>query len=585
MITQTELDNCLQWAQNNGAFIDPKISFRITEDAGVSAFVNEKFSPKPDQALIRVPETLLITSQQALSEFSQAANERSLLNSVTQLYLSKLKFGTDAVHLKSFYKPYLDVLPLHLPQPYFWSTDEVSNLHGTDVYLTMRDTLNKLVKEWRMLFQALSIEHSSQDKQFLSLFQENKDSAVVPLEQFCAHINGCKLEDSEWNSFVAYLWSYCIFNSRAFPRVILGRAGTDSTNLNEGFLYPIVDLLNHKNDVPVRWEMNEQNELCFMSQTTTFSAQDELFNNYGNISNEKCLLNYGFWDSSNKYDFSRLTLKLASTLVSGLPVDFNKSGNFVTDDGETTILQFSLKTSEPLPPSLLALFAYLSKLKSEETPTVRSVLEGIDQLTSVVSQRLLFYKNFKIKTTSTQKLRPHVIKLIKLYYQDNKKILNATTEKLSVLQKKIYSNNKEFSLSFKTIFKNDKIFANSLLLVFGAINYEDLITKDCLNDALLLWIVKLINDKSNNQGGFIKQTFKEVSDSIVIEKEDVMEFLPFYKKYFPNLSERIPEIYSVGDWGIRQFIVADTAIDRLVWIRKSNKEPIFLMKKAYDLQI
>lgn len=181
MITQTELDNCLQWAQNNGTFIDPKISFRITEDAGVSAFVNEKLSPKPDQALIRVPETLLITSQQALSEFSQAANERSLLNSVTQLYLSKLKFGTDAVHLKSFYKPYLDVLPLHLPQPYFWSTDEVMNLHGTDVYLTMRDTLNKLVKEWRMLFQALSIEHSSQDKQFLSLFQENKDSAVVPL--------------------------------------------------------------------------------------------------------------------------------------------------------------------------------------------------------------------------------------------------------------------------------------------------------------------------------------------------------------------------------------------------------------------
>lgn len=307
-----------------------------------------------------------------------------------------------------------------------------------------------------MLFQALSIEHSSQDKQFLSLFQENKDSAVVPLEQFCAHINGCKLEDSEWNSFVAYLWSYCIFNSRAFPRVILGRAGTDRTNLNEGFLYPIVDLLNHKNDVPVRWEMNEQNELCFMSQTTTFSAQDELFNNYGNISNEKCLLNYGFWDSSNKFDFSRLTLKLPSTLVSGLPVDFNKSGNFVTDDGETTILQFSLKISEPLPPVLLALFAYLSKLKSEETPTVRSVLEGIDQLTSVVSQRLLFYKNFKIKTSSTQKLRPHVIKLIKLYYQDNKKILNATTEKLSVLQKKYIAIIRSFLCHSRQFLKTTK---------------------------------------------------------------------------------------------------------------------------------
>ncbi|CAI4063304.1 hypothetical protein SKDZ_08G0040 [Saccharomyces kudriavzevii ZP591] len=584
MVAQIDLQNCLEWAQNNGAFIDPKISFKITQEAGVSAFVNENFSPRPDQALIRVPEVLLITSQQALSEFPQAVSEKNLLSSVTQLYLSKLKFGPDAVHLKSFYKPYLDVLPLNLPQPYFWCTDEVVNLHGTDVYLTMRDTLNKLAEEWRQLFQALSIEHAAQDKQFLSLFQGSGKSAVVPLEQFCAHINLHKPEASEWNSFAAYLWSHCIFNSRAFPRIILNRADTDSTNLNEGFLYPIVDFLNHKNDVPVKWVMNEDNELCFMSQSATFSAQGELFNNYGNISNEKCLLNYGFWDSSNKYDFSRLTLKLPSALPKSIPVDFNKSGNSVNGDGNTTILQFNLKPSEPIPSTLLALFTYLSKLKCEEAPTVRSALQGVDQLSSVVSQRQLFYKNFKFKT-SNQNLRPHIIKLIKLYYQDNKKILNSTIEKLSVLQKRIFNANKEFSLSFKTIFKNEKTFANSLLLIFGAIKYEDLITKDCVNDALLLWIVKSVNDKTSKQDSFIKQTFKEVSSSIVIEKEDVTQFLSFYKKYFPNLSEKIPEIYNVGDWGIRQFIVADTVIDRLVWIRKSSNEPIFLMKRAYEVQI
>ena len=301
-------------------------------------------------------------------------------------------------------------------------------------------------------------------------------------------INSCKLETLEWNSFAAYLWSHCIFNSRAFPRVILNNASTKSSDLNEGFLYPIVDLLNHKNDIPVKWQMNEHNELCFMSQSGGFSANDELFNNYGNISNEKCLLNYGFWDSSNKYDFSRLTLKLPAALTNDLPIDFKKSGNYVSEDEETVILQFKLQPSGPLPAKLLPLFTYLSKLKSEETPTVRSVLEGIDQLTSVVSQRLLFYKNFKIKTSSNQKLRPHIVKLIKLYYQDNKKILNVTVEKLSVLQKKIFSANKEYSLSFKTIFKNDQKFANSLLLIFGAISYEDLITKDCLNDALLLWL-------------------------------------------------------------------------------------------------
>ncbi|CAI2017623.1 hypothetical protein SEUBUCD646_0H00220 [Saccharomyces eubayanus] len=585
MVAQTVLQNCLQWAQDNGAFIDPKISFRITQEAGVAAFINEKCSPKPDQALIKVPESLLITSQQALKEFPQVADEKGLLNSVTQLYLSKLKFGSNAVHLKSFFKPYLDVLPLELPQPHFWSTDEIVNLHGTDVYLTMRDTLNKLTKEWMGLCQVLSIEHAPQDKQFLLLFEEKPEAAVVPLEKFSAHINSCKLETLTWNSFAAYLWSHCIFNSRAFPRVILNKSGTKSSDLNEGFLYPIVDLLNHKNDIPVKWQMNEHNELCFMSQSGGFSANDELFNNYGNISNEKCLLNYGFWDSSNKYDFSRLTLKLPAALTNGVPIDFKKSGNYVSEDGETAILQFNLQPSGPLPAKLLPLFTYLSKLKSEETPTVRSVLEGIDQLASVVSQRLLFYKNFKIKTASNQKLRPHIVKLIKLYYQDNKKILNVTVEKLFVLQRKIFNANKEFSLSFKTIFKNDQKFANSLLLIFGAINYEDLITKDCLNDALLLWIVRSVNDTTSKQESFIKQMFKQVSDSIVIQKEDVMEYLPFYKKYFPNLAERIPEIYNIGEWGIRQFIVADTVIDRLVWIRKSNNEPIFLMKKDYELQI
>ena len=99
MVTQIELQNCLEWAQNNGAFIDSKVSFKITQEAGVTAFVNENFSPKPDQALIRVPESLLVTSQQALLEFSQADNRKRILNSVTQLYLSKLKFGSDNVCL------------------------------------------------------------------------------------------------------------------------------------------------------------------------------------------------------------------------------------------------------------------------------------------------------------------------------------------------------------------------------------------------------------------------------------------------------------------------------------------------------
>lgn len=109
------------------------------------------------------------------------------------------------------------------------------------------------------------------------------------------------------------------------------------------------------------------------------------------------------------------------------------------------------------------------------------------------------------------------------------------------------------------------------------------------NEALLLWVVRASNKDAYKDGlrtvnipPFVLETFEEISRTISIAKDDVTEFLSIYKRLFPSLGDKIPEVYKVGEWGIKQFIIADALIDRLVWVRDSNSEPLFIQKLTFQ---
>lgn len=180
--------------------------------------------------------------------------------------------------------------------------------------------------------------------------------------------------------------------------------------------------------------------------------------------------------------------------------------------------------------------------------------------------------------------------MLKLYLTSHRKLLNKSIEQLARKQKQIIqtipANN---MISFKSIFKSDKMFANAMLLRFGVIKFEDLVTKNCLNKALMLWIVRVANQNSLERKleysvpDFILKTFEDVASTIVVQKEDVTEYMSFYKELFPHLSQKLPDVFGKGDWGIKQFIIADTVIDRIVWIRKTNDEPFFIKKEEYNV--
>lgn len=559
-----KLQACIKWAQSNGAFVDERLEFRYAASSGFSAHV--KSSVATNQPLIQIPENLLITNDNARKAFEVGTDavEKDHPNALLQLYVAKLKFQDGA---GSFFQPYIDLLPLQLEQPYFWDSGDLELLKGTDIHLVMRQYLPKLLQEWLSTLQKLGIAAS-----------EDSTDLNIPNKDLLEYLETYRKENHaiSWNSFAAYVWAAGIFASRAFPKIALNDR---CISINEAFLYPIVDLLNHKNDTKVKWTFQD-GQMCFVTEESLKSG-DELFNNYGDKSNEDLLLNYGFVQDNNQYEDARLTLRLEEHLLTGaIQIGVALRNERVANN----CVQFKLTKKFILPENLVQLFAYLHKLKSEDVINLRNTLEGTDGLQSILMQKVEFFRN-RTKVDVSNKRR----QMLRKYCDSQRKMFQASLESLQKRQKDIVKSNSSLMTSFKSIYKRDKKFANSLLLVFGVTKFDDLISKECTRDALLLWMVRIANKDAYPSKlefevpPFIYDTFQEVSSTIAIERDDVMEMMPFYKRMFPSLSEKIPEVFAAGNWGIRQFIVADTAMDRLVWTRKLTQEPFFVKKQPIAL--
>lgn len=573
MTSVGQLERCIEWCRNNGATIDDRIEFKVTEDTGITAIA--KAPIKTTEPLISVPTKLLVTREHAEKEFDLISDKISTgnPNALVQLFTAKMKFDPKA---QCFHKPYFDILPTKLEQPYFWNLEEIELLKGTDLYLLLKQNLRNIAKEWHELLRHLKLE--PEDGQLYELIKK-QDFDII--RYVCEYREKHPLVS--WKSFAAYLWASGIFTSRAFPKLVMDEK---CSNINEAFLYPLVDLLNHKNDTKVKWTF-ANDKVSFVSQET-LKEGDEVYNNYGDKSNEDLLLSYGFVQDNNPYDLTRLTLRLSKEIIAeaaGAGLGFTEK-NKVAED----CVQFQITAKEPLLNSMVNFFGYLCKLASEAEVTLRSFLEGQDQLHSILMQKLDFFRTHsKIDSSKYKTCDPKVLQMIRKYFSSEKTLFNSSLEALQKIQKRVLTNNSSMMISFKTMFKRDKQFANSLLLTFGVTKYDDLLSKNCLREALFLWIVRVANMDSYPQKfeysvpQFVSDSFREVSGSIVVERNNVTEFMDFYKTLFPGLTQKIPEVYGPGNWGIRQFIVADTVMDRLVWTRKLTQEPFFIVKVPFKL--
>ncbi|KAH6633360.1 hypothetical protein C7974DRAFT_392629 [Boeremia exigua] len=105
--------------------------------------------------------------------------------------------------------------------------------------------------------------------------------------------------------FKSFLWAATIFTSRAFISThILPEIETIP------ILFPVVDILNHSVTAKVEWDFRPHQSFTLRClDSSTFTANEELYNNYAPKQNDELLLGYGFCLLDNPIE--QFALKLA----------------------------------------------------------------------------------------------------------------------------------------------------------------------------------------------------------------------------------------------------------------------------------
>lgn len=555
------------WAEQHGAQINAHVGFVDTETSGVSAVLKEDCKLTKDEELIRVPKKLFITPALAESYFQIKLGDKANRTCLAQLLLAKLRFDSqdtvlEGENLSQFYSSYVNFLPSaqKTGSPLFWGYNERQLIKGTELANSLDSRVKNLIVEWYSLVKKLPAEHqNSTDLMFYDTFMAEPQS-----EKFISYFTS---EIKSWTSFPAYLWSFIIFNSRAFPYFLVD--SKNAHDLNEAFLLPVVDLLNHSNDAKVHWE-SKDGDFVFKTEQELKSKGAEVFNNYGEKSNEELLFGYGFVVDNNKYDYLKLSLRIPQ-----ISSEMLKRFRINIKPNSSNEVSFRLSCGEPLPADLIQLFAYLVKTPDEKETTLRNKLEGLQQLSNIIKQKLeLLKKPVIVNDTVDAKY----LKISKSYKNSSKLIYQAAFENITSLEKSLIKQYKP--LSFKTLFKNDTVFKNSLLLTFGISTYEQLAKSNDIDNALLLWFMRLKNHKQFGQDNlfpnWIITKLDKIEKSYKISESDVKEFIPFYKSLFPILSDKIPEIYSKGKWDIKTMIFCNELKNEISFKREANNE-IFLI--------
>lgn len=564
----SSLQNVLSWATEHGAVIHNEVSFENT-DKGISAIYKGQDEFDNSQDLLKVPQSITITPSLAEGVFGKQVYQEKNRNPLTQLLLAKLRFDKDDTQTQDFnlsqhFRPYVNALPngREIGSPLFWDDAERALIKGTDAHLAIDHQTSVLVEEWYSVVKGLDSKYQTKDyEQDLSFY---KTYTKGQSERFVSYFNN----PNSWTSFPAYLWAAATFTSRAFPFLLAGNG--ECNDMNEAFLVPIFDLLNHNNSVQVKWDTVPDAERIFTFKTEQEITKGvEIYNSYGPKTNQELLFGYGFVLDDNKDDSATLALRIPQENIEGA----NKFGLNLTSNE----VSYKITKDAPLPQNLVKLFAFLVKNEGEKTTTLRNQLEGLQQLQKIIEQKIDLLKNLKNEGT----VQPKIIKIAKSYKTTQRLLYQRTFEDITKVEKTLLKQYKP--LSFKTIYKTDKTFSNSLLLIFGIKDYDQLAQSDEVDRALLLWIIRAGNKKHYSEKGvipdWINARYQHIYQRLVVKADDVIEYRDIYKALFPSIATKIPEVYGKGDWGIKSFITAGKLNDEISFTRNANKE-IFLIENV-----
>ena len=571
---QADVDTCVKWAVDHGSSIPELYQFKYdTQKYGVYCKLSTndlvhkeqlKFTP------LKIDESIILSNdiaQSFLSKFVSIKDLGSLrethVNILIKIFLaSSFKLENDSQIID--FKPYFDVLPKRIASSIFWSEEELQIVANTDLHRKTMQILNKTIKPELEAIKNLNLP-----------FEITEDS---------------------------YKWAHCIISSRGFPAILLENVN-NKYHKQEAILWPIVDFLNHSNNVQVQWSKqtegqgnNLSNKLQFLTVNSNLNGDDnncdgddfEIFNNYGeNKNSEDYIINYGFALENLNDEFVTITTRVADEEYVKLCEDqflikFADSFKDPNND-ESYIVKFSLSYNK-FPIYLIKFFSVACRLRSENFISRRSTLEGLSHINSTLTQMLANYKS-KIVTESGKPIQQDVSNLIKNYQVNFKKILNSNLDLLQEYSKSLIKETKDL-FSYKNQVSTNSAFQKLLKHHLKKSTYKELLQDESIfNVSLLMFIIyqakkeisiDTLDEEDYETTSFIRETFFSVVKSYKITDEDYLDYAPSFTSFIENPS-------SVLSFTLEDFIIADIVVDKITWEKPSSKEVFFIKQEEYSL--
>ncbi|KAI2617310.1 SET domain-containing protein [Hypomontagnella submonticulosa] len=277
-------DALLRWVEDDGGSLNPSIEIYHDETTKGSFRVKESCSIGVNETIVTLSLSKSLSYLNAISGHPDFASSPALSTSASgsengvyfpSEFLKEIpphvigRFFLVQEYLlgsKSKWWPYIRTLPQpeHMSGilPTMWPSDDIEFLKGTNAYTAVQDIKSTLKKEYK---QAMKLLPQSYHLEY-----------TRPL----------------------YYWAYSIFTSRSFrPSLII--PAEISANLpcepdDFSVLLPLYDVGNHSPLAKIAWTTDEEARMCTLVSRQTYSAREQVFNNYGMKTNAELLLGYGF---------------------------------------------------------------------------------------------------------------------------------------------------------------------------------------------------------------------------------------------------------------------------------------------------
>lgn len=329
-------NNFKNWLSENGCVFEDNLFYPISYGKMDIIGAKAKRFIHQNEAILYIPKSIIINSAELRQNeyFTKLFNIYPKLKNLNLLILTIFLLKEKEQYNYSNFKPYLDLISAEVP--IFWSENLLHELDDELMIESIREHKEELTEYYNNLINFKIFDHDNPEKKFnldLNLFMTYY--SFVLSRNFCVSEDQLLLVpfadalnhnhvDVKYECFDSYNL-ICKFTTDFDEGVDL--KNTDNTlfyhnNKNSEIysLYEIskfeeIDTNNNDNDIddgdqPLIIKLNQFDYFLISTSKQTFQNNSQVYNFYGQFSNEYLLKWYGFCYLSNKHDYISVILHL-----------------------------------------------------------------------------------------------------------------------------------------------------------------------------------------------------------------------------------------------------------------------------------